>query len=322
MLKVRNPSATQSYRGPYSDNSNLWTDQLKQDVDFANKGANVFFIDIDSYFQAFSETWVSYDTSNWSSARFLYRNDQSQAEHPGVWEGICGSSCSRHIMTLKSDIDQTVHLTAFTWDARGIPDQCISENDSQLYHSMYIESKYPADLFVWHYGERYVEPFDMTAGEEIMVELEWNFGSQAHANDWSLIAFGEGPSGNLHMTHSRGKTTDAFPYIPRQAPEPFNYQLPQPGDNTSGPADEDKVGGSGSCAPCPPCNCPSCPVCPACPVCPEKEVAPTEQTSEEAFTSWVNGVTIPGSDCSYFREEVVKNPSDPNDFFFRAAIKS
>ena len=47
---MRNPSTTQSYRGPYSDSSNLWTDQLKQDVDFANKGSNVFYIDIDSYF--------------------------------------------------------------------------------------------------------------------------------------------------------------------------------------------------------------------------------------------------------------------------------
>ena len=169
-------------------------------------------------------------------------------------------------MTIKSDIDQTVHLTAFTWEARGIPDQCVSENDSQLYNSMYIESKYPADLFVWHYGERYVEPFDMTAGEEIMVELEWNFSNAAHANDWSLVAFGEGAKGNLHISHSRGKTSDTLPFIPRQAPEPFVYEMPSAG-KTVGPSGEaiSKEGGAGSCAPCAPCNCPVCPVCPACP---------------------------------------------------------
>ena len=41
---------------------------------------------------------------------------------------------------------------------------------------------------MWNYGNYSVDPFKMTAGEEIEIGLEWNFTNEAHAEDWSIVA--------------------------------------------------------------------------------------------------------------------------------------
>lgn len=51
------------------------------------------------------------------------------------------------------------------------------------------------------FGDKPVAPFDMRAGDIVKVEVEWNFTNEAHANDWSVTAFGDGKKGSLHLTH-------------------------------------------------------------------------------------------------------------------------
>ena len=57
---------------------------------------------------------------------------------------------------------------------------------------------------VWDYGSLNFEPFMMSAGEEIEILLEWNFTSEAHANDWSLVAYGDKSGDTLSLTHFKG----------------------------------------------------------------------------------------------------------------------
>ena len=80
----------------------------------------------DDYTTQFSETWFNYATDGMGSASFLKLNDNTNS--PGAYDW-CGAKCTRHELTLTSEVAQTIYLTAHTWDDRGMPDkQCTSEN--------------------------------------------------------------------------------------------------------------------------------------------------------------------------------------------------
>ena len=65
-------------------------------------------------------------------------------------------------MTLKSDIVQTIYLSAYTWDERGIPDEC-EKDDNSLYHAIFVNKI--DNVFVWNYGDYQMESFRIEAGE-------------------------------------------------------------------------------------------------------------------------------------------------------------
>lgn len=130
-MKLRNPWAEERYTGPWSDDSSLWTEEFKAEVDFVKENDGFFFCDIDTYFKYFTHTWVNYTTDDMSRADFLKLNDTSlkktshadfDQDYVGTWEGFCGSDCTKHTMKLKSTKRQKVFVTAHTWDDRGIAD--------------------------------------------------------------------------------------------------------------------------------------------------------------------------------------------------------
>lgn len=153
--------------------------------------------------------------SNWSSSKFLKLNDESQAQNPGKWDGVCGKKCTRHEFSLTSDVDQTVYLTAFTWGDKGIPEQCEAE-DNDLFHALMV-SKID-DVMVWNFGDKPVKPFNLKAGETVTIEAEWNFTNIAHAKDWSITAHGDGRKGSLHLTHKGGLKSATWNPILRHDP--------------------------------------------------------------------------------------------------------
>ena len=226
-------------------------------------------------------------------------DDNSQAQNPGIWQDVCGASCTRHTLTLKADMDQTVYLTAFTWNDRVIPDQC-QNKDNGLYHGLKL-SVFDTK-FIWNFGEYEMEPFKMSANETVSIELEWNFSNEAHDKDWSITAFGDGSLGTLHLAHDQGLKTDSWNHIVRQDPQP----VPEPVQVTT-------------------------PVLPkvkpvsikepkAKPVI-RKPDLPKDLDSEAAFIEWVNQQQIDGRDESSVLKEEHFDVS-PNSWFFRVALKS
>ena len=57
MLKLRNPWGSGEWQGDWSDKSQLWTPQIKQQVKFTEGDDGVFFIEFGDYLQHFS--WTS-----------------------------------------------------------------------------------------------------------------------------------------------------------------------------------------------------------------------------------------------------------------------
>lgn len=204
---MRNPWSSEKFTGDWSSTSTLWTEELKAEVgeDLANDG--VFFMTVEDYTMLFSHTMFSFDTTGWYNASFLKLDDNSQAENPGV-KSNCGPECTNHSLTLTSAVDQTVYLTAHTWDKRGIADSCESVTDKK--HYLWLEGSGAAQF---KHGGRSISPFQMTAGESVTVNTEWNFTDANVAKDWSVVAWGE--MGDLTLTHDGGWTSDILPVIER-----------------------------------------------------------------------------------------------------------
>ena len=186
------------------------------------------------------------DVSSWPVQRFLQLEDDSQKKSPGVWEGVCGTKCTRHTLTLKATEAQTIYITAHTWNDRGIPDKCEEGDNNALYHAIHV-SKLPS-LYTWNYGEFQLIPFKIAANEKVNIEVEWNFTNEAHAKDWSIVAYGDGHKGTLHMNHDQNRVSDAFGFIKRQDPKPEEEPVEEVEEEESedeaeeeAPAEEEEV---------------------------------------------------------------------------------
>ena len=59
LLKIRNPWGYQEWTGDWSDKSPLWTESLKEELEFEKAEDGDFFIKIEDYIQNFSETYIS-----------------------------------------------------------------------------------------------------------------------------------------------------------------------------------------------------------------------------------------------------------------------
>jgi len=80
LMEVRNPWAGFEWKGDYSDNSDLWTEALKEDYGFSEvRNDGVFFISYDDYFTNFTETFINHDTSDLFRADWLILDDETDS---------------------------------------------------------------------------------------------------------------------------------------------------------------------------------------------------------------------------------------------------
>ena len=107
----------------------------------------------------------------------------------------------------------------------------------------------------------------MKAGEEIKVEVEWNFTNEAHAKDWAVTAYGDGKKGSLHMTHDKGTKSDSWHPIPRKE---------EPAKKVKDP---NQPAASGKQA--------------------------NDVETEDSFVDWLESLKVDGKQCVTLKEETV-----------------
>ena len=110
---MRNPWGHETYHGPYSDSADEWSADLIDEAGHIISNEGIFFMPIENYHQEVETTFVSRDNTNWYQSYFLMLDDTTSTD--GQFSQ-CGSNCTRHQLTLTSDVRQTVWLTAHTWD--------------------------------------------------------------------------------------------------------------------------------------------------------------------------------------------------------------
>ena len=75
LIKIRNPWGTETYNGPWSDTSDKWTQELREEVGHTNPGDGFFYIDINSYVEHLGVTIINRDTFNKKLSYFLVKDD-------------------------------------------------------------------------------------------------------------------------------------------------------------------------------------------------------------------------------------------------------
>ena len=150
---------------------------------------------IEDYKSQVEETYVNYDPTNMHSAYFLRLNDDGSNSEKGQ---LCGSDCTRHVLTVKSEVDQTIWVTGHTWDERGMPAKCRSEQGNT--HMM--SSSWTEEPMGWFYGSMELDPYQIKAGESVEIITEWNWNKPNTPKDWSVTAWGD--KGPLSITHKKG----------------------------------------------------------------------------------------------------------------------
>lgn len=65
IAKVRNPWNAETYKGPWSDKSSLWTDKLKKEVNMVDADNGIFYMPYEKYITTFWQTAFSM-TKSWT----------------------------------------------------------------------------------------------------------------------------------------------------------------------------------------------------------------------------------------------------------------
>ena len=128
LVHVRNPWGKEKYHGPWSDASDLWTPELKQEAGLTVADDGEFFIDIDTFHKNTRQTYISYNMDKMHRATFLKLNDAGGDPGSMPW---CGKTCSRHDFTFTSATAQKVIIKAQTWEARSMSKACKAQMDAK-----------------------------------------------------------------------------------------------------------------------------------------------------------------------------------------------
>ena len=131
LIRIRNPWGREYYQGPWYDQSNLWTDSIKGQVDYVDENDGIFFIGYLAYHSEFEGTQISYDTTNLKQAYYLVEDDNTalRADSGASFCGSLANNCGsyRHEFKVTSSVEQTVILNTFAWPERSYPGDCTTD---------------------------------------------------------------------------------------------------------------------------------------------------------------------------------------------------
>ena len=160
LVQMRNPWGHELYHGPWSDDSELWTDETKLEAGWVDKDDGMFFMDLDTYLSQFYMTIINKHTDTMHRSHFLMFNDTSEYKGRLPW---CGSDCSLHEFFLTSEIEQTVYISAHTWPQRSYPAECTDYSNSyDSLNLMWVSGN--EQVYGWHHGSTDIEPLTIRPG--------------------------------------------------------------------------------------------------------------------------------------------------------------
>ena len=179
MIKLRNPWGAETYHGPYSDKTNdgeWWTTA-------------------DIFHRSFSMTWGNPDVKDQHMTYFA----RFDVETPEEIE---------ERMTFISPVDQTVYISAYTYDTQHIRNGACDQTQEGSY-LYFIDDKTNEWIYPF-WGYNHVQPINMKAGERIGGRLQayWVEGDLM-AHDYSVVVFGEKEPVTIEMAN--GGDTINFP---------------------------------------------------------------------------------------------------------------
>mmetsp|Transcript_30671 Transcript_30671/g.37950 ORF Transcript_30671/g.37950 Transcript_30671/m.37950 type:complete len:163 (-) Transcript_30671:906-1394(-) len=105
LVKLRNPHGVDGYTGAWGDKSGKWTDDLAAEVGLdRDTDDGSFYMSIEDYKSQFEHLVVNIDPTDKHMAYFLRLDDDGSGARHGRYNW-CGSTCTRHLLTVSSEVD-------------------------------------------------------------------------------------------------------------------------------------------------------------------------------------------------------------------------
>ena len=140
----------------------------------------------------------------------------------------CGSKCTRHKLTVISDVAQHIWVGAHTYRYYSYADgeQCPSHSNDPLLAKLgkvnanadkrknMLFNKKTKSATGWEAGDIWFPRMYVNAGEKFEVEIELNWDRPGVTKDWSVTAWGE--EGTVTVLHNDGIPSANLPYQPKR----------------------------------------------------------------------------------------------------------
>ena len=209
VLALRNPWGKETFNSTWSDSSEAWTEELREEANHTSNNDGKFFISIEDYKEYLEYTTISFDVSEAYQAYFLVLNDTYVK--PGMKQD-CGVNCTVHKFYVQSEIDQEVLISAHSWDDKHYLGDCMQHSAEK--NIMWI----PAVDYAYYFNQGSIQtpPIQMYTHNRTEVTVFMNYLSDEKeyvlGKDFSLVVWGRS-GGKVTITHEAGLQSDHFTNI-------------------------------------------------------------------------------------------------------------
>lgn len=223
LLRVRNPWGSEMYHGPFSDDSDTWENY--PGFEYVKKNDGQWWIDAKSYHEGMSQTTGNPDV---------------QDEHMTYYALFEVEGVHEERITFKSDVDQTVYISAYTYDSQHIRNgQCDDHSEGSYFYFRHDKSD---DWLYPMYGYSHHMPYEMKAGETLGATLQafWA-ATDLTAHDLSVVVQAEKSPVTIQMEHDH--ESSSFPNFTLSDSvkiEPMRKRDRSGGDEEKDPEEEEK----------------------------------------------------------------------------------
>lgn len=113
LVLLRNPWGEDMYGAKWSDAGREWTPEKASQREIpVDQGDGLFYVAVEDFFANLDSTFINYDTTDWYQDYFLMIGDPAKRNGR---DRNCGSQCTRHALTVTSQVAQYVWVGAHTY---------------------------------------------------------------------------------------------------------------------------------------------------------------------------------------------------------------
>ena len=99
-----------------------------------------------------------------------------------------GTVCTLHEFLIHTDVSQTIHISAHTWNAKHYPDICLE--DAHMNHVIYS----PTEDYAWIFdlGSIHLDKYVTREAEDITINMYMNWNdSSGLGRDFSIVVWSD-----------------------------------------------------------------------------------------------------------------------------------
>ena len=141
LVKLRNPHASDCYRGAYGAESPLWTEKLKKEIpDATNADDGYIYLPKEQVKASFASIGINYNADKMHKDYYLKLGDKSKNQPKNgtatKMYKACGEDCLLHEIHVVSTVAQKIYISLSMWNEKTQMPVCQDQGEGKK-HSLY-----------------------------------------------------------------------------------------------------------------------------------------------------------------------------------------